>query len=79
MIGTAYRWLVAQGLYHDVVAAVIAAVIAKAIGLHKRVKKMLTLLHLIADRLDTDTAGGLADIKRIYDEIAGEAPRGPRK
>lgn len=55
-----WHWLEAQGFVKDVVGTAVAIVAARIAGWHPR--RHQRTQEQIADRLDTDTPGGLSDV-----------------
>lgn len=71
-----WHWLVAQGLYRDLLASTIASTIgltAARIVTWRPLKRHTKLQEQIADRLDTSTPGGLGTVneqlKNVQDRL----------
>lgn len=56
-----YHWLVAQGLYHYILAWTVATILTWLLARRKYRLHRKTQAH-IADALDTSTPGGLTDV-----------------
>lgn len=69
-----WGWLVAQGLYKDLLATVVAAV-AGHLAAYLPLRAHRRRQDKIADLLNTDTPGGLAEVVKA---VHPPAPRGKR-
>jgi hypothetical protein len=56
-----YQWLVANGMWKDILAASIAVLVARLFA-WKPFKRMRAAQDKIQDQLDTSTPGGLTDV-----------------
>lgn len=65
----AWDWLVAQGLYHYVLAWTVATILTW-LWARRKYKKHMANQASIADALNTTTPGGLADIVKILADNA---------
>ena len=75
-IPASYHWLVNEGLLRDVVAVVSAGLLTPI--LNRIAKQHLAVQKDIADKLDSSTAGGLADVvSAIQSQQPGSVGSGP--
>ena len=73
-----WDWLVAQGLYRDILGAGVAIGVAR-LGAWRPLRRHAERQERIADLLDTDTPGGMKDVvdelrKRGHGHAGGQPP-----
>ena len=79
---TLWHWLVAQGFEKDVIAAAVAVAVGHVFAWrpyqkHRKAQDEITRTQAkIADRLDTSTPGGLADLIKITERSGGTGKGG---
>jgi len=63
-MGAAYHWLVVQGFWRAIVTWTVGFLMGTVLkgGLKRAWEQHMRAQHLIADRLDTETPGGLGDL-----------------
>lgn len=72
----AWHWLVVNGLYRDLIAAGIGLVVTHAVA-WRPLRKAAARQERIADLLDTDSPGGLADVKGALEKLGEHDRRKP--
>lgn len=61
-----WNWLVANGLYRDIISVVVVGILAPLVA-YRPWKKHRATQKQIADSLDTSTPGGLTDVLRAVE------------
>jgi hypothetical protein len=70
-----WEWLVAEGIYRDIVSAVVVTIIAPLLAF-KPLRKHFKTQKKIANELDTSTPGGITDLLHAVQNTQNAAASG---